>query len=708
MMWKPNSVRTTSEIAPGRRRNATSSNSFTITPRRNQPSTPPCSRDTLSAEYFFATSAKVAPPFFRSATTSDSASCSARTLAAESGFGTITIWRKEMAAGRLACCSRFDSQNARISASDGAIGRSFPLCLSPSINRCCWIARRCWSASQRRHSSSDTNPAARSCAWKTGIEVNCLRTFWTVCSTASCTSWSVTLIVVSRSACWTSSSSSTICERIWRRAASFPAESSGTFTPCDCARTSCSSTCDARIGLVPTTATTRSTGRSVAARPCAAARGAERERAASAATTTVRTSARMSVRRLAAAALRRDRRRARRPFQTRGGGPVRRRVRGPDGLRALHCARDSRLVERPRLALAQRARQEGRDRDEGRAALGDRLVHIAVDVRHGQLHPRGGGRGGVLEQLGRHPEHALETRQARVVLGAQLSPVARVELNAGLVHLDEQHFALRQHLEELLQLGVARRGDPAHVVRVERQQPPRQVLHLERASAIRDQRPVVGPGGHDLRHRLAHQRRCAGSDLELPLFREAVQVQGVELGGARVLEIGAERVPHLGERWPADDVEAERRPDHGSHRARWERPRGAVERGDELPAWRGRQIATPRLGSRVLRVAPGELREVEPTLRSGLHQDRGGLLLLLLLHHRHGALRNPDEDVLEQPHGAGLERRIRLDGRELAARRDQPVVIALPLELCHHRPLCGEHQCRIVQVAPAAELRREL
>src|SRR5206468_3284808 len=504
MMWKPNSVRTTSEIAPGLRRNATSSNSFTITPRRNQPSTPPCSRDTLSAGYFFAMSAKVAPPLFRSVTTSDSASCSARTLAAESGFGTITIWRKEMAAGRLACCSRFDSQNARISASDGAIGRSFPFCLSPSINRCCRIARRCWSASQRRHSSSDTNPAARSCAWNSGIEVNCLRTFWTVCSTASCTSWSVTLIVVSRSACWTSSSSSTICERIWRRAASFPAESSGTFTPCDCARTSCSSTCDARIGLVPTTATTRSTGRSVAARRCAAARGAERERAASAATTTVRTSARMSVPRLAAAALRRHRRRARRPFQTRGGGggSVRRRVRGPDGLCALH------------------------------------------------------------------PAHALEARQARVVLGAQLSPVAGVELNAGPVHLDEQHFALRQHLEELVQLGVARRGDPAHVVRVERQQPPCQVLHLERASAIRDQRPVVGPGGHDLRHGLAHQRRCAGSDLELPLFREAVQVQGVELGGARVLEIGAERVPHLGERWPADDVEAERRPDHGSHRAR--------------------------------------------------------------------------------------------------------------------------------------------
>src|SRR5437660_141338 len=369
MMWKPNSVRTTSEIAPGLRRNATSSNSFTITPRRNQPSTPPCSRDTLSAEYFFATSAKVAPPFFRSATTSDSASCSARTLAAESGFGTITIWRKEMAAGRLACCSRFDSQNARISASDGAIGRSFPFCLSPSINRCCRIARRCWSASQRRHSSSDTNPAARSCDWNSGIEVNCLRTFWTVCSTASCTSWSVTLIVVSRSACCTSSSSSTICERTCRRA---------------------------------------------------------------------------------------------------------------DRLCTLQRPRDSRLVDRPRLVLAERAGQEGRDRVERCAAPGHRLVHVPVDVRHGELHTRGGGRGGVLEELGRDVQQALEPRDGRVVLGAQAPPVVRAEPYAGLVHLYEQHLTLREHLDELVQLGVARRGDPAHVVRIERQEPPRQIFHPER------------------------------------------------------------------------------------------------------------------------------------------------------------------------------------------------------------------------------------
>src|SRR5216117_2532179 len=81
---------------------------------------------------------------------------------------------------------------------------------------------------------------------------------------------------------------------IWRRAASRPAESAGTFAPCDCARTSCSSTCDARIGFVPTTATMRSKGRSVAARPCAAAGVPQGETAASTATTMIRTRARMS------------------------------------------------------------------------------------------------------------------------------------------------------------------------------------------------------------------------------------------------------------------------------------------------------------------------------------------------------------------------------------------------------------------------------
>src|SRR5256714_7653915 len=279
------------------------------------------------------------------------------------------------------------------------------------------------------------------------MEVNCLRTFWTVCSTASCTSWSVTLMVVSRSACCTSSSSSTIWDRIWRRAASRPAESSGTFAPCDCARTSCSSTCDARIGFVPTTATMRSTERSVVARPCAG-----RERAASAAPIAVRTRTRMSARRRPPTALRRHGRRARRPLQSRGRRGASGRVRSTDGLRAFRRTRDARLVERPRFALAQGAGQEGRDRDERRPVLSDRPVQVAVDVRHGQLHARRGRRGRVLEHLGGYPEQALEPGDARVVRGAQLPPVARGELYAGLVHLHEQHFALCEHLEELAEL----------------------------------------------------------------------------------------------------------------------------------------------------------------------------------------------------------------------------------------------------------------
>src|SRR5260370_386806 len=86
-------------MSPGLSRNATSSNSFTITPRRNHPSSPPCSRDTLSPEYFLAISGKLPP--WRSTTSSDSASCRARARAAESGLGTITIWRNEMGSACL-------------------------------------------------------------------------------------------------------------------------------------------------------------------------------------------------------------------------------------------------------------------------------------------------------------------------------------------------------------------------------------------------------------------------------------------------------------------------------------------------------------------------------------------------------------------------------------------------------------------------------
>src|SRR5437867_11975061 len=39
---------------------------------------------------------------------------------------------------------------------------------------------------------------------------------------------------------------------------------------------------------------------------------------------------------------------------------------------------------------------------------------------------------------------------------------------------------------------------------------------------------------------------------------------------------------HLGQRRPANDVEPERRPDHGGHRAGRERPRRTVERRDEI------------------------------------------------------------------------------------------------------------------------------
>jgi len=77
-------------ISPGRTRNATSSNSFTITPRRNHPSSPPWAAEALSPENRFAAAAKSAPGC-RSATTSDSASCNARCRAAESATGLITI-----------------------------------------------------------------------------------------------------------------------------------------------------------------------------------------------------------------------------------------------------------------------------------------------------------------------------------------------------------------------------------------------------------------------------------------------------------------------------------------------------------------------------------------------------------------------------------------------------------------------------------------
>ena len=177
-------------------------------PRRNQPSSPPASREPLSLEKRRATSAKSAPP--RSATTNDSASWRARAFAVESGFGAMTICRNDTEAGRFDCWLRFCSQKVRSCDSDGGIGRNLPFWRSSSSSRSRRIERRWLSASQRRHSSSDPKPAARSCDWNSAPDVNCLRTFWTVCSTWSWTSRSVTLMFVSRCACCTSSSSSTI------------------------------------------------------------------------------------------------------------------------------------------------------------------------------------------------------------------------------------------------------------------------------------------------------------------------------------------------------------------------------------------------------------------------------------------------------------------------------------------------------------------
>src|SRR4029077_13056030 len=83
-----------------------------------------------------------------------------------------------------------------------------------------------------------------------------------------------------------------------------------------------------------------------------------------------------------------------------GGGP-----RPACGIRPAHAlsrlirAGDARLVERPRRAFAQGVREERRHGVERRRALGDRLIQIPVDVRHGELHARGRSGGGVLQHL---------------------------------------------------------------------------------------------------------------------------------------------------------------------------------------------------------------------------------------------------------------------------------------------------------------------
>ncbi len=165
------------------------------------------------------------------------------------------------------------SQYSRSCASVGGMGRSLPCWRKVSSRRWRRMTRRCWSESRRRHSSTDRNPATRIWLWNSVSVVNCLRTFWTVCSTWSWTSWSVTWIVVSRSACCTSSSSSIISRTSCTRNSARPAESCGTAVPCACSWATCSSICEATIGRVPTTATMRSRVRdSCAASPVPAGR----------------------------------------------------------------------------------------------------------------------------------------------------------------------------------------------------------------------------------------------------------------------------------------------------------------------------------------------------------------------------------------------------------------------------------------------------
>src|SRR5207245_11216447 len=131
-----------------------------------------------------------------------------------------------------------------------------------------------------------------------------------------------------------------------------PAGSSATVAPCDCASTSCASACEPRIGLVPTTATTRSTARAVAERPCAATGGPAR--AAHATAVTVTHVVRMSARRPFGDAVAGDGRRAGGALQTGARRRARGRVGGANRLRALHRARDAGGVDGPGPLLAER------------------------------------------------------------------------------------------------------------------------------------------------------------------------------------------------------------------------------------------------------------------------------------------------------------------------------------------------------------------
>ena len=66
MMWNPNSVSTTSLIAPSGRAKVASSNAPVMSPLRNQPRSPPAAADAGSCEYALASSVKSSPARARS------------------------------------------------------------------------------------------------------------------------------------------------------------------------------------------------------------------------------------------------------------------------------------------------------------------------------------------------------------------------------------------------------------------------------------------------------------------------------------------------------------------------------------------------------------------------------------------------------------------------------------------------------------------
>src|SRR5438128_4486322 len=250
----------------------------------------------------------------------------------------------------------------------------------------------------------------------------------TVCSTASCTSWSVTLTVVSRSACCTRISSSTIRRRTCLRAAARPAESVGTTTPCAWSDTSISSTCDWRIGLLPTIATMRSSD-TPPPWPTPAAKGSSAAPVASTAARKARSPPPPPGRVIQGSARwpARDRRRARGGPDAGGGlvvGPghasqrvtLRPQLAGPFG-----GAHEARLIDGPRRPGPQHVAEERRDRHVV-GARHDDVVEVALDVSHSEASSGVRRPARVLENLRREAEGTLHPAQRRVVGGAQVDP----------------------------------------------------------------------------------------------------------------------------------------------------------------------------------------------------------------------------------------------------------------------------------------------